>query len=165
MNDPKASIGIVCVARYERGSAGDSQCCPNEGSKRLKRQVETIVYLGLMATGAVVSLTRGFVIAGYLVKADFGLYALCVSVGVFLSSMVSFGLIEATWKTYPRLWSDGFANSVLSDARNRSRQLVVRALAASTLGGLAFALLQFNWQIGMQGWWQGQFRFPHFMPP
>ena len=61
-------------------------------------------YLVIMSAAAMLALIRGFVVAGILDVASFGLYAAILATGMFSSAFVSFGEIERTIKRFPRLW-------------------------------------------------------------
>ena len=66
-----------------------------------------LLFMILMAFGAVLSLARGFGAAVILPAAEFGLYALLVAVAAFVSSIAGFGKIEETRKLFPRMAVDG----------------------------------------------------------
>ena len=61
-------------------------------------------YLIIMFAAAMLALIRGFVVAGILDVASFGLYATILATGMFLSASVSFGEIDRTINSFPRIW-------------------------------------------------------------
>jgi O-antigen/teichoic acid export membrane protein len=103
--------------------------------------VSTTLYLALMATAAVVSLIRGFVVAALLPPEDFAVYAVAVALGALLANFLSFGLIEGTVKQFPRLVMAGGAGSLLRIADGGARRLAIRALMALPVLGVVMYLV------------------------
>lgn len=81
-----------------------------------------------MAVASAITLVRGFVVAALLDPAAFGPYVAIVAAGTFASNILSFGLVEATWKSFPRLWIEGHAEAIRPRADAIARKLAVRAL-------------------------------------
>lgn len=85
-------------------------------------------YIGVMSFAAMLALLRGFAIAGILDIASFGLYATILATGMFLSALVSFGEIERTIKSFPRLWMvEGLRRTVVDQADKSARVMVLRS--------------------------------------
>lgn len=110
----------------------------------------TRTFLGLMGTGAALSLARGFAIASLLDVTAFGMYAVVVACGAFASTLLSSGRIEQTMKTYPRLWADGRRTDVVASS---DRTLVVLAARLLVLGAvvlLTIAALNIgHWSVAL----------------
>lgn len=93
-------------------------------------------YILIMSFAAMIALARGFIVAGVLDVPSFGLYATIVAVGMFSSALVSFGEIERTIKTFPRLWVvERHRRSVVDRTDESARVMILRA------GGLLIVLL------------------------
>ena len=93
-------------------------------------------YIVIMSVAAMLALIRGFVVAGILDVASFGLYATILATGMFLSALVSFGEIERTIKSFPRLWMvEHHRRSVIDQADKSAFVMLFRA------GGLLLLLL------------------------
>lgn len=60
------------------------------------------VFLALMIFSAGLSFVRILSVAAFLIANDFSTYAVIISLGAFLSYMLSFGKVEATVKLFPR---------------------------------------------------------------
>jgi len=104
-----------------------------------------------MSAAAGLSLARGFVIAGILSPQSFASYAVTVSLGAFLSSILSWGLVEETIKQFPRIAVSGDLSSLTVLSKRAVRRLTSRAaiyipvaaLAAYFLGPSSFVTLGF----------------------
>jgi hypothetical protein len=99
--------------------------------------LRTPIYFVLMAFSAALSLARGFIIAGILSPEKFTRYAVVVTLGTFLSSLLSFGLVEGTVKQFPRIAVAGGAGNLLSLSNVAVKRLIIRALACLPLFVLA----------------------------
>jgi len=87
-------------------------------------------YVVIMSFAAMIALVRGFIVAGILELFSFGLYATIVAVGMFSSALVSFGEIERTIKTFPRLWvEERHRRSVVDRADKSAWVMILRAAA------------------------------------
>lgn len=85
-------------------------------------------YIVIMSFAAMIALVRGFIVAGILDLPSFGLYATIVAVGMFSSALVSFGEIERTIKTFPRLWVvERHRRSVVDRADESAGVMILRA--------------------------------------
>lgn len=85
-------------------------------------------YIVIMSFAAMIALVRGFIVAGILDLPSFGLYATIVAVGMFSSALVSFGEIERTIKTFPRLWVvERHRRSVVDRADESAWVIILRA--------------------------------------
>ena len=63
----------------------------------------SLLFLAVMMVAAGMSLARVLVVATGLSKSGFTDYAIIIATGGFISSVISFGGIEATIKHFPRL--------------------------------------------------------------
>lgn len=99
--------------------------------------IGSLFFIGVMLGAAGLSLLRVLLVATGLPKLDFGTYAAIVATGAFLGSVISFGAVEGTVKTFPRLVANGQLDEVRHRAHGLLRVLVLRALAA---GGPIFLL-------------------------
>lgn len=91
---------------------------------------KSLCFLAVMMAAAGLSLARIVVVATGLSKTGFTDYAVIIATGSFISSVISFGGIEATIKQFPRLVAIGH----LIDMRRESHRLVrVLAMRALTL--------------------------------
>lgn len=96
----------------------------------------SLLFLAVMMVAAGMSLARVLVVATGLSKSGFTDYAIIIATGGFISSVISFGGIEATIKHFPRL----VANDDFTEMRQESHRLV-RALAMRALAiGIPFAV-------------------------
>lgn len=85
-------------------------------------------YIGVMSFAAMLALLRGFAVAGILDIASFGLYATILATGMYMSVVVSFGEIERTIKSFPRLWMvEKFRRTVVDRADKSAEVMVLRS--------------------------------------
>lgn len=106
------------------------------------------IFFILMALSSALALLRGFALAGLLTVDGFGRYAMLFAIGTFGASLLSFGMIERSYKRFPRLCADGHLAIALSEADKIVRKLGGRAmivalacLAVLSLAGQAEWLL------------------------
>lgn len=97
--------------------------------------MSTTVFFVVMMLASGLTLLRGFAVAAVLSAEDFGLYATVVATGAFAGMLVSFGLIEQTWKAFPRLWARGEGRATVARSRRIDGRLLLR-LAAVTLAAV-----------------------------
>ncbi len=91
-------------------------------------------YIAIMSLAAILALIRGFAVAGILDVASFGLYATVLAAGMFLSALVSFGEIERTVKSFPRLWMvETLRRSVVERADKSAVRMIIRSVAVLLL--------------------------------
>jgi len=91
-------------------------------------------YITTMLFAAMIALIRGFVVAGILDVASFGLYATVLATGMFLSTLVSFGEVERTVKSFPRLWMvETLRRSVVERADRSAMRMLIRSVAVLLL--------------------------------
>jgi hypothetical protein len=98
----------------------------------------------LLASG--ISLSRGFLLAAVLDPLRFGQYALVVATGTFLSLILSSGLVEGTYKMYPRMWSDARGAQIVENADQRFQSILLRfaflaVLLTAASAGFGFDIL------------------------
>lgn len=87
----------------------------------------TFSYFSIMAIAALIALIRGFLVAGMLDVPSFGSYATIVAAGMFTSAIISFGEIEQTLKTYPRLWlTESDRRYVIKHSDKSSKRIIRR---------------------------------------
>lgn len=89
-------------------------------------QINTGRYIGTMMLASAITLIRGFAVAAILHQAAFGIYATTVAAGLFASSLLSFGLIERTFKVYPRLLAEYRGMEALTNGGVVSLKLILR---------------------------------------
>lgn len=88
-----------------------------------------LVFAAVMIGASALTFLRMTAVALLLPIADFALYATVVAAGAFLAGPLSFGRIEATIKSFPRLVADGDQGRMMVEARAIRRVAVLRALA------------------------------------
>ena len=96
----------------------------------------SLTFIGIMLGAAGLSMVRILIVAAMLPKLDFGIYAAVTSTGAFLGSFVSFGSIEGTVKTFPRLIMIGQFEEMRKRAHGLFGRLALRSLG---FGGPVFA--------------------------
>jgi O-antigen/teichoic acid export membrane protein len=96
--------------------------------------VPSFFLLMLIASGF--GLAKLVVLAKVLEPAAFGEFVTLLGAGALSGVLLSFGTVEATVKTYPRLWALGRAQEIRASARAAATKLAVRF---AVLGGLAAA--------------------------
>ncbi len=108
------------------------------------------IFFILMALSSALALLRGFALAGLLTVDGFGRYAMLFAIGTFGASMLSFGLIERSYKRFPRLCADGHLATALAEADKIVTKLGGRALIV-TLVCLATLWLagRSEWQLAV----------------
>lgn len=102
--------------------------------------------LMLIASGF--GLAKLVMLAKVLEPSAFGEFVTLLGVGALSGILLSFGVVEATVKTYPRLWALGRAQEIRVQARSAATKLTLRvaglgaiAAAASALGLLPYGVL------------------------
>jgi len=103
-------------------------------------------FVAVMGIAAGLSLVRGFAAAAILIPVEFGIYALIVAVGSFLSSPLGLGRIEATRKSFPRLFVDGRIDEVVN-ITDRVTYILARRVTLATLAALGVSIA-----LGHHGW-------------
>jgi len=88
----------------------------------------SLVFVGVMLGSAALSMVRVLLVAAALPKLDFGTYAAVTATGAFLGSVVSFGSVEGTVKTFPRLVARGQLAEMQRRAHGLFGKLAVRSL-------------------------------------
>ncbi len=91
------------------------------------------LFFSLMAASSALALLRGFILAALLSPDGFGRYAMLFAIGTFAASLLSFGMIERSFKRFPRLVVDGHADQALTEADRISKTLALRAAAAAAI--------------------------------
>jgi hypothetical protein len=86
------------------------------------------IFFILMALSSALALLRGFALAGVLTVDSFGRYAMLFAIGTFGASLLSFGMIERSYKRFPRLCADGHLATALVEADKIVVKLGIRAL-------------------------------------
>lgn len=99
-------------------------------------------FFGVMGLASILSLLRGFALAALLSPAAFGGYAVVVALGAFSAIVLSAGQVEATMKSFPRLWSEQKTGSVLSLSDRIAVRLALRAAGAVAI------VLPLAWVLG-----------------
>lgn len=85
----------------------------------------------LMAVSSALGLVRGFLLAGILPVDGFGRYAMLFAIGTFAASFLSFGMVERSFKRFPRLCADGHTAWALNEADRIAKKLGGRAALAA----------------------------------
>ena len=102
----------------------------------------------LMAASSALALLRGFVLAGILPVDGFGRYAMLFAIGTFAASLLSFGMIERSFKRFPRLCVDGHTAWALNEADRIAKKLGGRAVLAIAICSLILLLAsQAEWLV------------------
>lgn len=89
----------------------------------------SLLFLAVMMVAAGMSLARVLVVATGLSKSGFTDYAIVIATGGFISSVISFGGIEATIKHFPRLVANNDFTKMRQESHRLLRVLAMRALA------------------------------------
>lgn len=97
----------------------------------MRPNISGLMYIGLLAAVSGISMLRILVAAEGLPKADFAEYAAVVALGSFLGGILSFGKVEATIKSFPKLAAVGQIAMIRDDARTLMLLLAKRSLAIS----------------------------------
>jgi hypothetical protein len=96
-----------------------------------------------------VSSGLGFVkvltLARVLPPADFGHYVTLFGAATLSGTLLSFGLVEATIKLYPRVWVAGGRQLILNDARRVALRVVQRFAAATVVFASLAAVLDLGY--------------------
>ena len=101
----------------------------------------SLVFIGVMLGAAGLSLVRVLLVAAALPKLDFGTYAAVTATGAFFGNIISFGSVEGTVKTFPRLVALGRLAEMRERAHGLFGRLAMRSLALGVpLIGLGLAL-------------------------
>lgn len=87
-------------------------------------------YIVVMSLAAAIALVRGFFVAGILDLPSFGLYATVLAAGMFSSTLLSFGEIERTIKSFPRLWIVEHHRASMLEQVDKSLLIMVRRAGA-----------------------------------
>lgn len=87
------------------------------------------LFVSVMVGAAVFSMLRMIAAAWYMPLTDFANYTAIVATAAFLSTILSFGTIEATVKKFPRLTGEGREADILPTARRIMKWLAARALS------------------------------------
>lgn len=125
---------------------------PNRtGADKLRHGAGHALFMGTMIGASVLTFLRMTVVAVLLPIGDFGLYATVIATGAFLAGPLSFGIIEGTIKSFPRLVAQDLNERMLADARSIWRIAAMRALvlAAPLLGVGLLADVSFLLLAGM----------------
>jgi O-antigen/teichoic acid export membrane protein len=102
----------------------------------------------LMAGSSTLALLRGFVLAGVLPVDGFGRYAMVFAIGTFAASLLSFGMVERSFKRFPRLCVDGHTAWALNEADRITKKLGLRAILATATCPLILPLMgRTDWLI------------------
>ncbi len=105
----------------------------------------SVLFIGVMLGASLMTMVRMAIAALLLRPHDFATYATLSATAAFLSSIISFGIIEATIKGFPRLVGEGRAGEMPGQAHAILRTVAVRALLAGGLILLAGWLLDMIW--------------------
>lgn len=103
------------------------------------------LFVTAMIGAAFFSMLRMIAAAWYMPLADFANYTAIVATAAFLSTILSFGIIEATVKNFPRLTGEGREADILPTARRIMKWLSVRALSFGIPVLAAGFLLDLEW--------------------
>lgn len=98
-----------------------------------------ILFLIAMLLASALNFARFAFSALILPQADFGIYTAIVGAVGLTSILISFGLVEATTKLYPRLWVSGRRGEVWQDAKSTAR---MTGLRVSALAAVALVIVQ-----------------------
>lgn len=107
--------------------------------------VGSALFLVTMLGAAGITMLRMVVAASFLPVRDFGTYATIAATGAFLSSILSFGTIEATIKNFPRMVGAGQGDELLRESHHIMRRLLLRAAAVGIPVYAAGLLLDLEW--------------------
>ena len=109
------------------------------------------LFLGVMLGSSGLTIARMLAVAWLMPVESFALYTIIVATAAFGATMLSFGEVEATVKSFPRLVADGAEHALLPEGR-RVLMIVVRraVLAGSPLVALGLASeIDWLWQAGV----------------
>lgn len=95
----------------------------------MRFDTRSLLFLAVMMVAAGMSLARVLVVATGLSKSGFTNYAIVIATGGFISSVISFGGIEATIKHFPRLVANDNFTEMRQESHRLLRALAIRALA------------------------------------
>lgn len=107
--------------------------------------VGSALFLMVMLGAAGITMLRMVVAASFLPVTDFGAYATIAATGAFLSSILSFGAIEATIKNFPRMVGSGRSGELLQESRRIMRRLALRAVVTGVPVYVVGVLLDLEW--------------------
>lgn len=110
---------------------------------RIRPNFAGLLYLVALAAVSALSMLRILAAAGGLSQAAFAEYAAIVALGSFLGGMLSFGKIEGTIKSFPRLATEGQVYQIRREVRSVLYVLALRSILLSLpllASGYFFAL-------------------------
>jgi O-antigen/teichoic acid export membrane protein len=104
----------------------------------------SLMFVAALAAVSGLSLLRVVIAAIGLPKSDFAEYATVVALGSFLSSVISFGSVEVTIKTFPRLAENGKIGQMRRESRRLMRVIALRSILFAAPFLTAGLLLSFQ---------------------
>lgn len=93
-----------------------------------RRGLGHAAFMAVMLGSSLFAIARMGAVTFLLPIESFGVYAMLVAAGAFLSGPLSFGIVEATVKRFPRLVADGREEEMVADSRIILRILALRSL-------------------------------------
>lgn len=99
--------------------------------------MSTAIFFALMAASSAVVFLKLGLLAALLPAASFASYAAWFAIGPWLSSIISFGLVEGTVKRHSRLHAYGRTDEIAIDIKSLLKKILLRTAFAG--GALLFA--------------------------
>lgn len=97
-----------------------------------------------MLAASALGLLKLIAVAQILPVAEFGNYTAILGGGLLSASLLSFGLVETTYKLYPRLWQAGSGAAIIDDFRRAERRLCLRFAVAGLLCAIGAGIVRFH---------------------
>jgi len=111
--------------------------------------MRTPFYVGVMGLAVGVTFARSFTLATVLPQVEFGVYATLAAAGFFVSNLLSFGLVERTYKLYPRLWADSQRDVARVQCDGTVRVLFLRFLVCLPISAACALIANANVLAGL----------------
>jgi O-antigen/teichoic acid export membrane protein len=115
----------------------DAETAAAPGSSPMRPGIGSAVFLAVMVGASGLTLLRMGVVAALLPLSAFATYAMITATGAFLSSIISFGAVEATIKSFPKLVEQGRPDLL----RAQSWRIFMVLARRAAIGGVPFYLL------------------------
>lgn len=106
----------------------------------MKSGLGNSLFLVLMLGASGLTMLRMILLSGLLEPIDFALYATIIATGTFFSPILSFGAVEHTVKSFPRLAEDGRLDALNWHAWQTFKRLLQRAAIGLPLVVLGYAI-------------------------
>jgi O-antigen/teichoic acid export membrane protein len=86
-------------------------------------------FFAVMGVATVLTLFRSYGFALLMTPEDFGRYASVIAAGAFCGAMLSYGLVEKSLKSFPRLFIEGRISALIGLSIDIEKRLFIRAMA------------------------------------